>query len=54
MRETGTIRWYNHTREFGFIGRDGAEDLYLNPARTARRCLGRSWNRYGGLSRRQR
>jgi len=41
MRETGTIRWYNQTREFGFIGRDGAEDLYLNPRslRDVRACL---------------
>jgi len=31
MRETGTIMWYSRTREFGFIRRDGAEDLYLNP-----------------------
>ena len=31
MRETGTVKWYNQTREFGFISRDGAQDLYLNP-----------------------
>ena len=31
MREQGTVKWYNQTREFGFISRDGAEDLYLNP-----------------------
>jgi CspA family cold shock protein len=29
-RETGTVKWFNATKGFGFIEREGGEDLFVH------------------------
>jgi CspA family cold shock protein len=29
-RETGTVKWFNDDKGFGFIERDGAEDVFVH------------------------
>jgi CspA family cold shock protein len=29
-RETGTVKWFNDSKGFGFIQRDGSEDVFVH------------------------
>jgi CspA family cold shock protein len=29
-RETGTVKWFNTSKGFGFIGREGDEDVFVH------------------------
>ena len=29
-RETGTVKWFNGQKGFGFISRDGGEDVFVH------------------------
>ena len=29
-RETGTVKWFNESRGFGFIGREGKDDVFVH------------------------
>lgn len=29
-RETGTVKWFNNSKGFGFIEREGAEDVFVH------------------------
>ncbi len=29
-RETGTVKWFNETKGFGFIEREGGEDVFVH------------------------
>jgi len=29
-RETGTVKWFNGSRGFGFIGREGKDDVFVH------------------------
>ena len=29
-RQTGTVKWFNDAKGFGFISRDGGEDLFVH------------------------
>lgn len=29
-RETGTVKWFNNSKGFGFITRDGGEDVFVH------------------------
>jgi CspA family cold shock protein len=30
QRETGTVKWFNGSRGYGFITREGAEDVFVH------------------------
>jgi CspA family cold shock protein len=30
MRETGTVKWFNDAKGYGFIERPGAEDVFVH------------------------
>ncbi len=29
-RETGTVKWFDNSKGFGFIAREGAEDVFVH------------------------
>ena len=29
-RETGTVKWFDHARGFGFIAREGQDDVFVH------------------------
>ncbi len=29
-RETGTVKWFNDTKGFGFISREGGDDVFVH------------------------
>jgi CspA family cold shock protein len=30
QRETGTVKWFNSAKGYGFISREGAEDVFVH------------------------
>ncbi len=30
MRETGTVKWFNEAKGYGFIARNGGEDVFVH------------------------
>lgn len=44
MKETGTVKWFNASKGFGFIARENGEDVFVH-FRPSRRAVIARWKK---------
>jgi cold shock protein len=47
MRETGTVKWFNAAKGFGFIQRENGEDVFVHFQRSRQAAIAHSTRVHG-------